>query len=53
MFTYDFIYGEQSHQEDLFKDIGKDVIQKALDGYNGTIFAYGQTGSGHLSFCLS
>jgi kinesin family protein 6/9 len=26
--------------------VAKDVIDDALDGYNGTIFAYGQTGSG-------
>ena len=26
--------------------MAKDVVDSALDGFNGTIFAYGQTGSG-------
>ena len=24
----------------------KPIVEKALEGYNGTVFAYGQTGSG-------
>lgn len=33
-------------QEKIFDKVVKDVIDSALDGFNGTIFAYGQTGSG-------
>lgn len=29
-----------------YETIGKKHVEKALDGYNTTIFAYGQTGSG-------
>lgn len=37
---------EPSSQEDVFENVAKSVVNRALDGYNGTIFAYGQTGSG-------
>jgi kinesin family protein 6/9 len=35
-----------ARQEKIFDKIARDVVDSALDGYNGTIFAYGQTGSG-------
>jgi kinesin family protein 6/9 len=36
----------ETKQAEVFNEVAKDVIDSALDGYNGTIFAYGQTGSG-------
>jgi kinesin family protein 6/9 len=33
-------------QSEIFDGVAKEVVDSALDGYNGTIFAYGQTGSG-------
>ncbi|KIW07638.1 uncharacterized protein PV09_01582 [Verruconis gallopava] len=33
-------------QEDLFRDLGKPLLDNAFQGYNNCIFAYGQTGSG-------
>ncbi|XP_074640088.1 kinesin-like protein KIF16B [Tubulanus polymorphus] len=52
-FTFDFSYctmdrtdKNYASQEQVFNDIGKDVINFAYDGYNACIFAYGQTGSG-------
>lgn len=30
----------------LYDDIGKVILDNAMDGYNGCLFAYGQTGSG-------
>jgi kinesin family protein 16B len=52
-FNYDFSYDTQTPggkvcatQEQIFSDLGEDVIQSAFDGYNACIFAYGQTGSG-------
>lgn len=33
-------------QAKIFDKVAKDVVDSAIDGYNGTIFAYGQTGSG-------
>ena len=33
-------------QEEIFDKVAKDVVDSAMEGFNGTIFAYGQTGSG-------
>jgi len=33
-------------QDQVFTDLGQDVVQNAFDGYNVCVFAYGQTGSG-------
>ncbi len=33
-------------QEKIFEPIKKNIIEKAINGYNCAIFAYGQTGSG-------
>ncbi|XP_014467999.1 PREDICTED: kinesin-like protein KIF16B isoform X4 [Dinoponera quadriceps] len=33
-------------QEEVFYDLGTDVIESAFEGYNACVFAYGQTGSG-------
>jgi hypothetical protein len=45
-FSYDFSYGWDALQETVYKDLGMFILDKAIQGYNGTIFAYGQTGSG-------
>ncbi|GBP32381.1 Kinesin-like protein Klp98A [Eumeta japonica] len=52
-FTFDHSYwsfdNEDKHyasQEQVFADLGLDVIDSAFEGYNACVFAYGQTGSG-------
>ncbi|CAH8430024.1 unnamed protein product [Schistosoma turkestanicum] len=45
-FQFDAIFNTKVGQDQVFSDVAKPVIEKALLGYNGTIFAYGQTGSG-------
>ena len=45
-FTFDYVAGENRSQDDLFKKVGKPVVDTCIQGYNSTIFAYGQTGSG-------
>lgn len=45
-YNFNALFGMETKQEDIFEHIAKDVINSALEGYNGTIFAYGQTGSG-------
>lgn len=45
VFEYDQVFGSESSQEDVFKEI-QPLIISALDGYRTCIFAYGQTGSG-------
>merc|ERR1712142_1045624 len=52
-FTYDHSYWSVdsrdknfTNQEQVFSDLGMDVIDSAFQGYNACIFAYGQTGAG-------
>jgi hypothetical protein len=45
-FTFDRTYWTDSEQEPLYEEFGIPILDKSLEGYNGTIFAYGQTGSG-------
>ena len=45
-FKFDKIFDCPTTQDQIFDEVAKDVIDSAIDGYNGTIFAYGQTGSG-------
>ncbi|XP_034938615.1 kinesin-like protein Klp98A [Chelonus insularis] len=52
-FTFDHSYWSfepsdenYASQEEVFSDLGTDVIESAFAGYNACVFAYGQTGSG-------
>jgi len=45
-FSYHKIFKPEDTQEPIFKNIGKPLVDKLLQGYNSCIFAYGQTGSG-------
>ncbi|XP_019865591.2 kinesin-like protein KIF3A [Aethina tumida] len=45
-FKFDYIFNENAAQLDLYRLIAYPIVEKALQGYNGTIFAYGQTGTG-------
>ena len=45
-FSFDHAYGPEATQAQLYGDLGRQILDCAFEGYNGTIFAYGQTGSG-------
>ncbi|XP_062320533.1 uncharacterized protein kif16bb [Osmerus eperlanus] len=52
-FSFDFSYdstdirgGSFVPQEQVFQDLGSEVLTAAFEGYNACVFAYGQTGSG-------
>jgi centromeric protein E len=45
-YVYDRCFGPDSTNLETYEIIGKPVVLKAMDGYNGTVFTYGQTGSG-------
>jgi hypothetical protein len=45
-FTYDYIFGPSTSQQDVFSQCVSRLMDKFLDGYNATILAYGQTSSG-------
>ncbi|CAF4866814.1 unnamed protein product [Pieris macdunnoughi] len=44
--SYDSADNNFATQEQVFSDLGLDVIDSAFEGYNACVFAYGQTGSG-------
>ncbi|XP_078001290.1 kinesin-like protein KIF16B [Glandiceps talaboti] len=52
-FIYDYSYwsynSQDPHfvsQQQVFEDLGTEVLKNAFEGYNACVFAYGQTGSG-------
>jgi len=45
-YTFDKVFGEKSTQQQIYDEVAAEIVQSALDGFNGTIFAYGQTGTG-------
>lgn len=45
-FMFDKIFDTKTHQEEIYEDVGKPVLNNILDGFNGTVMAYGQTSSG-------
>lgn len=45
-FNFNGVLDMAASQEDVFKKVGVEAVQNALDGFNSTVFAYGQTGSG-------
>eukprot|EP00963_Diacronema_lutheri_P007211 scaffold631_cov318-Pavlova_lutheri.AAC.1 len=45
-FAFDGVLGAEATQQDVFQCVAKPVVQRSLEGFNGTVFAYGQTGSG-------
>ena len=45
-FNFDKVYSIDCDSQLIYKEMCKDVVSSALDGYNGSIFMYGQTTSG-------
>lgn len=45
-FTFDKVFGPNSTQITVYKDVVCPIIEEVLQGYNCTVFAYGQTGTG-------
>ena len=43
---YDTFLPPSATQEETYNKCAKNIVQDAMDGYNGTILVYGQTGSG-------
>ena len=45
-FTFDYVYDQNSTQEEVYEHSGKPAVLSILEGYNATLIAYGQTGTG-------
>ncbi|CAH2294228.1 kinesin KIF27 [Pelobates cultripes] len=46
VFTFDFVFGKNSAQDDVYRSCIQPLLVSLIEGYNATVFAYGQTGSG-------
>lgn len=46
VFTFDFVFGKNATQEEVYSVCIKPLVVSLTEGYNATVFAYGQTGSG-------
>nr|DAA01313.1 TPA_exp: kinesin-related protein KIF27 [Macaca fascicularis] len=46
VFTFDFVFGKNSTQDEVYNTCIKPLVLSLIEGYNATVFAYGQTGSG-------
>lgn len=46
VYAFDHCFGPESTNQETYDIVGKPVVLKAMEGYNGTVFTYGQTGSG-------
>lgn len=45
-YYFDNVFGPESSQMELYVDTVRPIVEKVLEGYNGTVLAYGQTGTG-------
>lgn len=45
-YTFDYTFGADSEQHDVYKKVAHPIVESVIEGYNGTIFAYGQSGTG-------
>jgi len=46
-YTFDYVYGQNdTATQNIYQDVGSQIVSSVMDGFNGTIFAYGQTNSG-------
>ena len=41
-FAFDYVFGEESSQEQVFEEACAPLVQRCFQGYNATVFAYGQ-----------
>lgn len=44
-FAFDLVFPEDISQVEVWNKVGLPILNKAIAGYNSTIFAYGQTGN--------
>jgi hypothetical protein len=45
-FSYDNVLGMNCTQEEVYLVAAKPIIDRVMQGFNGTVFAYGQTSAG-------
>ena len=45
-YKFQKIFNEEASQDDVYEQVVHHMVERFLEGYNGTVFAYGQTASG-------
>ena len=45
-YVYDRCFDPMASNSEVYDIVGKQLVTKAMGGFNGTVFTYGQTGSG-------
>jgi kinesin family member 11 len=45
-FNFDYVFGPNSTQKEVYEEAIKPLVDEVLAGYNCTVFAYGQTSTG-------
>ena len=45
-FVYDHVFGPKNTTEQVYNKLARPLVEKSIEGFNGTVFAYGQTSSG-------
>jgi len=38
-FTFDHVFGMETQQDDLFRDVAQETVENVMDDWNGTVFA--------------
>ena len=51
-FSFDHVFNTDTTQDQVYQSVGKEVVDEAFQGFNGTVFAYGQTSSGKTHTCI-
>jgi hypothetical protein len=46
MYYFDRVLGQECSQQDIYVHTAKPIIERVMQGFNGTVFAYGQTAAG-------
>lgn len=41
-YVYDRCFGEKTNNTIVYDVVGKPIVSKAMEGFNGTVFTYGQ-----------
>ena len=45
-FKFSRVFEENSSQSEIFETVSRRMVDRCVEGYNGTVFAYGQTSTG-------
>ncbi|CAG7786907.1 unnamed protein product, partial [Allacma fusca] len=45
-FNFDRVFGEDKSTSEIYNQVVSQIVEKSLQGYNGTVMCYGQTSSG-------